>query len=394
MKKKILFIMNNLNCGGAEKALVSLLNEIDFNLYDVDLFLFKKEGIFLSLVPSEVKIIEPFKEYQYFDMPIRIAFEELLKQKKYALLFSRIYFGKTMRKEKIGAVAEQKCWNFIKKSFKELDKQYDLAVGYLEKNPIYFCVDFVKAKKKIGFIHNDYRRLKLDKKLDYYYFQKLDYIFTVSSTCLDILHLTFPQFKEKLKLMHNVLPIKLIQELSDRELEENIFKDSFINIISVGRLAPQKGYELSIQACSILREKGYPINWIVIGEGGERDNLEKLIREHKIQDIMHLIGIRENPYPYIKMCDIFVQTSLFEGKSIAIDEAKVLEKVIIATNFPTVYDQLIDKETGLICEMNPYLIANKIEELINNRLLKLEMENNLKNINFTSSEIDKLLECI
>ncbi|MDB8558406.1 glycosyltransferase [Turicibacter sanguinis] len=394
MKKKILFVMNNLNCGGAEKALVSLLNEIDFELYEVDLFLFKKEGIFLSLVPSQVKIIEPFKEYEYFDMPIKIACKQLIKQKKYTLLFSRIWFGKTMRGENVGTIAEQKCWKFVKKSFKSLDKQYDLAVGYLEKNPIYFCIDFVKANKKIGFIHNDYKKLKLDKILDYPYLEKLDYIFTVSSTCVEILHQIFPEFKEKCKLMHNILPIKLIQELSNREFEKNILKDSCINIVSVGRLAPQKGYELSVQACSILRDRGYSINWVVIGEGLERDNLERLIQEHNIQNTMHLIGIKENPYPYIKMCDIFVQTSLFEGKSIAIDEAKVLEKAIVATNFPTVYDQLIDKKTGMICEMNPNSVANKIEELINNRLLKLQLETNLKNIDFTSSEIDILLKCV
>lgn len=376
-KKNILFVINNLNCGGAEKALISLLETIDYSECDIDLLLFKQEGIFMSKIPEEVNLLPEPENYKYFDMAIKTAVIELIKKGKINIATARILSAYIFRTKESKAVIEQKVWKYLSKAFTKLDTEYDVAIGYLEKNPVYFCIDKVKSKKKIGWIHNDYEKLGMDKNIDNKYFKKLDYIFTVSEECLNVLKRLFPQYDEKFKLMHNIVSDKTIRKLSLEEVRDVEFSDENINIVSVGRLNYQKGFEMAIEACSILKEKGYRIKWNIIGEGEERGNLEKLIRKFNVEDEFKLLGIRENPYPYVAQSNIYVQPSRFEGKSIAIDEAKILNKPIVLTNFSTAKDQIKNKFNGLICDMNSNSLANNIEKIINNNQLKNKLIRNL-----------------
>ena len=376
MKKKILFVINNLNCGGAEKALISLLEIMDYSKFDVDLLLFKREGIFISKIPKQVNLLPEPENYKYFDMSIKTAVIELIKKGRIDIALARILSLYTFKTEK-------------KKSV------YDVAIGYLEKKPIYFCVDKVSAKKKIGWIHNDYEKLEMDKKIDDKYFNKLDYVFTVSEECLNVLKKIFPQYKEKFKIMHNIVSDKAIKKLSLEKVTDVQFNKEDINIVSVGRLNYQKGFEMAIEACSILKGKGYKIKWNIVGDGEERSNLERLINKFNVKDEFKLLGIRENPYPYVAKSDIYVQPSRFEGKAIAIDEAKILNKPIVLTNFSTAKDQIENKINGLICDMNSYSLASEIESLIieselKNNIVKNLMEEKLGN----EDEIMKLYDVI
>ena len=395
MKKKILFIINNLNCGGAEKALISLLETIDYSKYDIDLFLFKHEGIFMSKIPSEVNLLSEPEYYRYFDMSFKKAVLGLIKKFRFDIAFSRLIFSYVFKIEKSKTVVEQKSWNYLSRALSKLDTEYDVAIGYLEKNPVYFCVDKVKAKKKIGWIHNDYEKLGMNKDIDNKYFSKLDYIFTVSEECLNVLKRTFPKYKYKFKVMHNIISVEAIKKLSDENIDDVVFNNENINIVSVGRLNYQKGFEMAVEACAILKKKGYKIKWNIVGEGEERLKLENLIKELNVEDEFNLLGIRENPYPYVKQSDIYVQPSRFEGKSIAIDEAKILNKPIILTNFSTANDQIINEFNGLICDMNSKALANEIEKIISNNELKNKLVNNLLKENLgNEEEIKKLYSVI
>src|SRR4051794_31400716 len=170
MKKNILFVMNNLTCGGAEKALISVLETIDYSMYSVDLFLFKHEGLFFSKIPKQVNLLkEPF-EYKYFDMSIKTAIVDSIKKGRMDIALLRLCAGFIFRKEKNRARCEQRVWRYISKTLKNINKKYDAAIGFLEKNPIYFCIDKVNASKKIGFIHTDYDKLKMDPNIDIKYF--------------------------------------------------------------------------------------------------------------------------------------------------------------------------------------------------------------------------------
>lgn len=367
--------MNNMHCGGAEKALVSLLQSLDYSKYEVDLFLFKNEGILLKQLPKEVTILPQPENYTYFDMSLKKAIIENLKKGNLKVVWYRILAGIVYKTEKIKTVKEQKVWAYLKKVLPSLAKTYDVAIGYLEKTPHYFCIDKVQASKKIGFIHNDYKMLQLDKKIDYPYFLKSDYIVTISEVCQAILKEVFPDFASKIKLMHNISLPETIKKLSNQTTE---LSDAYFSIVSIGRLQEQKGFDTAIQACKILVDSGLNVKWYIIGEGGQRGYLETLIKANQLESHFILLGLKENPYPYVRMATVYAQPSRFEGKSIAIDEAKILHKPILVTNFPSAGDQIENGKTGVIVGMDPQAIASGIAHLLLNEEFTNSLVKNLQ----------------
>lgn len=392
MKKKLLFVMNNLNCGGAEKSLISLLQTIDYSAHEVDLFLFKHEGMFLKKLPREVNVLDAPALYPYFDMPLKTAVIDCIKHKRFRLAAARISAGYIYRSEKNIAKCEQKAWRYLSKSLAGLSKEYDAAIGYLEKTPIYYVIDKVKAHTKIGFIHNDYDKLGMDPNIDDAYFDKLSYIVTVSEECVSLLKERFPKFVHKIELMHNIVSPAAIIGMSTDELD--LPKTGF-SIASVGRLNYQKGFDMAVEACERLVKDGYDIKWYIVGEGREREKLEHLIKAKKLEHALILTGLQENPYPYIKQCDLYVQTSIFEGRCLTITEAKILNKPIVSTNFTVIYDQLSHGENGLIVNQDAVSIYEGIKRLIDNEPLRKHFIDNLqKEALGTEDEIHKLYQWI
>lgn len=392
MKKKVLFIIPSLNAGGAEKSLVNLLNHFNYEEYEVDLFTFFRGGIFEQFLPKEVNIIEYNKDYINFSLSLKSSLINFIKDRKGTLIINRLLFSITNKIKKDRRNIDQYNWRFLSKSLKSINKKYDVAIGFLEKTSIYFCVDKVSANKKIGFIHNDYRELGLNPRIDKEYFEKLDNIFTVSENCLNILKDEFQNEKYKFGIMRNVVSVSMINKMATTH--ESVYKkDKEQILISIGRLHKQKGFDIAIDTCKKLIDKGYDIKWYVIGEGEERDELEKLIAKNNLEDKFILLGIKSNPYPFIKQADIYVQSSRYEGKSIALDEAKILRKPIIITNYTTAKDQIENGENGLIVDTNADSLEEGIEILINDKSIRDKFIKNLSLSNFgTESEIKKLYE--
>ncbi|MFB9325059.1 glycosyltransferase [Paenibacillus aurantiacus] len=361
MKKKLLFVMNNLTCGGAEKALVSLLGTIDYSRFDVDLLLFKHEGLFMKQIPQQVRLLAEPRDYRYFDMPVKTAVADCLRRGRLGLAVARVRAGFIFRGEPNRVRCEQRVWKYVAQSLPPLAQSYDAVIGYLEKNPIYYGVEKVNAVRKIGFIHNDYDRLGMDPGLDYAYFEQLDDIVTVSEGCVEVLKKRFPMLEDRIALMPNIVSPALIRELAQEQAPD--LARGALTLVSVGRLSAQKGYELAIEACALLVAAGYDVKWTVIGEGEERERLSALIRARGLTERFLLAGLRENPYAYMRQSDIFVQTSRFEGKSVAIDEAKILGKPIVVTDFPTAKDQIEDGVNGLIAAMDARSVTEAIRRL-------------------------------
>lgn len=380
MKKKLLFVIPSLDAGGAEKSLVNLLNTLDFSKVEVDLFMFKHNGLFLNLVPKEVSIISLNKEYQLFSKNLGASIVALFLSFKIILLINRILFAINNKTYKNNAIAEQQGWKYLKKSFTKLPKKYDTSIGFLEKSSIYFSIDLVNATNKIGFIHNDYNKLGLNKSFDQNYFQKLHKIVTVSQECAHILKQEFSNQANKVVVMHNIVSGKLIHKMAQEPID---FKENN-TIISVGRLHPQKGFDLAIESAKILRDKEINFCWYVIGEGQERQMLEQLIANYDLQNYFKFLGLKQNPYPYIRQATVYAQTSRYEGKSIAIDEAMILHKPIVVTNFSTAKDQIIDSYNGLIAEMNPESIANAVLKYFEDKNVTQKICSNLQQNNYTT----------
>ncbi|SFL16012.1 Glycosyltransferase involved in cell wall bisynthesis [Paenibacillus sp. 1_12] len=396
MKKELLFVIPSLTSGGGERSLVSLLSKIDYDLYNVDLFLLTHDGLFMDLLPSEVNLIPLSEEYKLFTLPIVHSMRKLLIQGKPSLAYNRIMFSMKNRYSDNLSKREQYNWKFISKSLDRLPKKYDVAVGFLEKTSIYFCVEKVDADKKMGWVHTDYDKLGMDTNIDNEYFSQLDHIITVSEECANILIRSFPEQKEKIAVIYNIVSPTMIKKMAN-ETNHDLYlkKEDEVIILSIGRLHNHKGFEMAVEACKKVIDRGYKIKWNIIGDGEERDKLTQLIKANELQNTFILLGLKTNPYPYIKQADIYAQTSRVEGKSIAIDEAKILNKPILVTNFSTASDQINDNVDGLIVEMDSDAIANGIEKLIVEKSLREMFIKNLAGLQLgTEQEIDKLYDLI
>ncbi len=392
MKKKLLFIMNDLSCGGAEKALVSLLNTLDYSLFDVDLFLFKKEGLFLNQVPKEVIILPVPANYPFFDMPIGKAISRNLKTGNLKIILNRLIAGYIYKTNKTRAVAEQKSWKYLSKVIKPLNKKYDAAIGFLEKKPNYFCVDKVSAKIKIGFIMNDYEKLNMVKEIDNHYFEKLNYIVSDSEESKIVLTKNFPQFKDKFRVIKTIISPKLIEKLAKEEISK--FSNS-PNLISIGRLAHQKGYDLAIDACKILVDKGIKFKWYILGNGEDKQKLTAQVKKNGIENLIEFLGITDNHYPFLKQANIFLHTARFEGFGIVISEAKILNKPMVLTNFNVAKSHITHLKNGLIADLTPQSIADNLEILINDKELREKFSNELKfEAKGTEDEIENFYKLI
>lgn len=396
MKKNVLFVIPSLTAGGGEKSLVNLLSHIDFKRFNVDLFLFNHDGIFMNYIPKKVNVLPLPETYATFSMPLIKSMIAFYKKGQFSLANSRLQYMLTNRKDGLTSIKEQHSWKYLAESIPKLEKKYDVAIGFLEKTSIYFCVDKVEAKKKIGWIHIDYNELGMDPHFDINYFRQLSHIVTVSEECATILKKKFPSERKKIEVIHNIVSPRIIEQLASESTPDVSQKSKDeVRILSIGRLHEQKGFELAVEACHKLVSKGYNIKWYVIGEGDKRTELTKLAKELNVEEHFILLGLRANPYPYIKHADIYAQTSRFEGKSIAVDEAKILNKPILLTNYSTATDQITDGVNGVIVEMNADGICAGIEKLMTDKKLKANIIQNLSQEKKGSEEeIEKLYSII
>ncbi len=357
MKKKIVFVMESLQLGGAEKSLVTLLQNLDTSVCEVDLITFHKEGFFKNFVPKEVNSIYiPFPKVSFFDR-LRYAFKrKFIKNHHPAQLF----------------------WPVVSKYFDTYKKQYDIGIAYNQGLVTYYVADFIKADTKFTWLNTDYKKAGYHIKFDLDFYKKYRKIISVSEEVKKGLLNELQGMNQnfEVEVIKDITERKIITQQSEQKLVKP-FEAHYINIVTVARLVKLKGLHLAIEAAKILTDKSYPVKWHIVGEGMERSFLQKMINEYGLQNVVDLVGSTDNPYPYMKSADIYVQTSLFEGLGLTVIEASYLNKPIVSTNFSTVYGILKDDETGLICEMHAVDVAKRIEELINNKDLKEYLSLNL-----------------
>lgn len=367
--KKILFVIDTLRMGGAEKSLVTLLKAIDKNKYDIDLLVFEEGGVLEAEVPSGINIIYVDDITRAMTLEFRKYARDLLRKGYIMACLQRILLSieaKKGEKKRFG-------WNKIKRYIPKHQKKYDIAISYLEGAPAFYVLDKVNAKKKIGWIHIDMTgRIVSDEERLYY--SRFDYLATISDVCKNAFVQLFPETEKKISIIENIVLEDDVKQKAEEKADLSNWSSDCINLVTVGRLDVQKGIDIGIRACKVLREKGIPVCWHVYGKGSQQKYLEELIEENHLEDIFILEGMKTNPYPYMKKADIIVQPSRFEGKSIVLDEAKILGKAIVVTRYPSVTDQIVDGETGVIVDINPEAIAEGIERIINNSELKHTME--------------------
>ena len=369
MKKKVLFIIGSLQSGGVSKSMVSLLNAWDTEKYDTSLLLCCKDGdVFSDYLPKNIQLIySPVIEhvmggFSSLKWLLAHGYFLLCLGVLLRLILSRMY--RPLASELIARMMPVVS-----------DVHYDLIVDYGGPQLLYYMVNKLSSTKKVSFFHSDYSKWSFYYNADKKYYPLVDHIFTISQTCVDSLKHFFPNCADRVSIMENISSPTIIRRQSLESIGEfkvqidQMKADGNTILCTIGHICRGKGFDFAIEASDILKRNGINFKWLFIGKVLEEDLL-KLIADKELDDNILLVGIQSNPYPYIGLSDIVVHPSRFEGKSIALDEAKILCKPIVVTNFSTVGDQFENGKNGTICEMSGKAVANAIIELINNPTLQ------------------------
>lgn len=374
-------MIGTLQSGGVSKSIVNLLNVMDCTTYDVHLLLLDRAGDILSpYLPSDITV-HVNREIENLHRGLRGVRALVFTGHLWLALGSLI----RMLLSKFSRAWAGRWLAHLMPRFSELS--FDLIVDYGGQQQLYYMVDKLDGKKKITFFHNDYSKWPYYYAADRLYYPKVDQILSISQTCVDVLRAYFPDCKDKISVMQNISSPVLITKQANETVDLPVAP---LSLVSLGHIMRRKGTDFSIDAAKILQKKGVEFKWMLVGKVVEKDLIRR-IEQEGLADCFVVLGIRSNPYPYIKAADIYVHPARFEGKSIALDEAKILCKPIIVTNFSTVNDQFEDRVNASICEMNGGALADAIIELAANKELRQSYVAYLNaHIVDNSSEVEKL----
>lgn len=369
--KKVLFVIESLVCAGAEKSLVTLLNLIDYSKYSVDLQLFSYGGEFESMLPAEVNLLPSLPFFDATGESLKSALTRRLSAHELRILWRRLRYSAALRTGKYNN--SQKAvlfWHNTHNCFETVEQEYDVAIAYAQGSPTFYVVDCVKAKKKFAWVNSCYALNGWFQRFATKKYGAFDKIVCVSDANEAFFHKYFPTLDQKTTIIRDINDGALIEKMSSMETSAaaDMAGDGY-KILTIGRLAVQKGYDIALEACKILKERGARFIWYVLGRGTLEEEIRAAIKEKGLEKHFILLGTRANPYPYIRQADVYVQTSRFEGFGLAIAEARMLNTPVVTTRFDAVYAQMIEGENGLVTDVNAQAVADGIQRLLDDKEL-------------------------
>jgi len=395
MRKNILFVIDSLECAGAEKSLVTLLSLLDYSKFKVDLMLFTHGKMLEEFVPQEVKILNPLEYTDFTLLNLKEAFLHSSRNLNFKMLSARLKYSIKIRMNKYNSAQEARIyWQNVSKVIRNNSKKYDIAISYGQGVPTFYVAEKVQSKKKFAWVNTSFRLNTKERDYQMFFYDKFNKIVTVSDSAQEIFLETFPNYIYKTEVIYDINNYEFIYNLSR---SGKTFDDYFegVRILTIGRLANEKGYDIALKACKKLKESGINFRWYVLGKGYLEDEILNYIKENGLADHFILLGVTPNPYPFIKNSDIYVQTSKFEGFGLAIAEARMLNIPVVTTRFDSVFNQITDGKNGLVVDMTGDAVCNGIIELINNVELRESIVNYLKNeTKGNSEEINKFYQLI
>lgn len=399
MKKKILIVSHFMYLGGVERSLLGLLNQFDYGQYDVSLFLFRHEGELMPYIPEQVHLLPEIRQYTALACPIK----NVVKRGQILLAGSRI-FGKlkaslyyhSHQSSLENAVGIEYSHKYTKWLMPQItpDVTYDLAISFL--TPHYFVAEKVYAKTKIAWIHTDYTKIMINRQSELSMWSKYDHIAAISQSAAVAFDQVFPQLKNKITVIENILPERLVKEQSNAfSISAEMPDDGNIKLLSVGRFSNAKNFDNVPEICSLLIKKGLHVKWYLIGYGADEGLIRSKVQQYHMKDMVILLGKKDNPFPYIKACDLYVQPSRYEGKCVSVREAQMLCKPVVITRYPTSSSQLQDGTDGVIVPMDNTGCAEGISSVLTNKQLLETLQKNCSDRDYSNKqEIKKIYSLI
>ena len=368
--ESVMFLISSFNIGGTEKALINMLEIMDKDKYEVDIYVLEKKGGFLSELPDWINLYE-ITEYPriaplILNIPINIVMD-LLKKGRFFLAI-KLAFTHLLYKL---SDDRSSYYNVVLKEMENINKKYDVSIAYT--GPFDFVTMFilkkVNAKRKIQWIHFDISKFKFNEKFAKKNYKNFNEIITVSEGSAEQLIKILPELKNKIKVIHNFVPQKKCFQKAEEfsPFNENELRSKFI-ILTVGRLTAEKGQIIIPKIVKKLLNRGLNnFIWYIVGDGLLMNKIKKSISENQVDEYIKMVGEISNPFPYYKNADLYVQTSLHEGYCLTIAEAKMFDKYIISTDVVGAYEQIKRKEQGEIVKYDEEQLANAILSFFRNK---------------------------
>lgn len=400
MKARIFIAMHYMEIGGAETALIGLLNALDPARVDVDLFLYDHRGEMMQFIPEWVNLLPQIPKYSVLERPI----VELVKRGFWGIAAARLWAKWLSQKayKRSGSTLENnggldkmsKCTTPLLPKINQ-SVTYDLAISFLTPHRI--VAEKVKAKKKIAWIHTDYTRVWVDAEDELKVWQKYDYVASISGDVTNTFLQVFPSLAPKIVEIENILSPSFVRKRAElQDVDKEFRHEGAITLLSVGRFSDAKNYDNVPDICKrLINKTKLNIRWYIIGYGGDEALIRQKIKEAGMEEHVILLGKRSNPYPYIKACDIYVQPSRYEGKSVTVREAQMLCKPVVVTNYPTAPSQIRSGIDGVIVPMDNEGCAHGLAEVICDKPLQKRIIAHLKTHDYgNESEVEKIYTLI
>ena len=389
--------MHYMELGGAESALLGLLQSVDPERLDVDVFIYSHRGELMKYIPvDKVRLLPEVKAYKLVESPLL----KCVRAGRFDIVLGRMLAKWTVGRSPVPyGMDDIRIFTRIADCVECLmpkinpNVEYDLAISFLM--PHNYVVRKVKAKKKLGWIHTDYSKVYVDVKREEKVWGRLDYIASISEDVGKTFGNIFPNLKEKIIPIENILNAAFIRERAEEFEAPLCNDDNIVKLLTIGRYSYPKKIEEIPAICRRVQDSGVKVKWYIIGYGSTE--IEKEVKRNSekegVADNVVLLGKKDNPYPYIKACDIYVQPSRYEGKSITVREAQILCKPVVVTNYPTAASQIANGIDGLIVPMEIGACADGIASFIKNVEKRENMRLYLQNHDFgNEKEIEKIIK--
>ena len=388
----ILIFSQAMELGGVERSLLGLLDSIDYDRYDVDLFLMRHSGELMPYLNPKANLLPEIPQYASLAVPM----VSLLKSGQIGVFYGRLRgklaakrFDKRHPSSKPSVTALTYSHKFTLPAMPQIsDKTYDLAISFL--TPHYFARERVKAKKYAAWIHTDYTALSFDRSAEFAMWREYDAICGVSEQASRSFRTVFPELSNQVQTVENILPRDLTTKQAEQP-QTDMPSDGAVKILSVGRFCDAKNFDNVPDICRRLMENGLDVKWYLIGYGGDEPLIRQKITEAGMQERVIILGKKDNPYPYMRACDLYVQPSRYEGKAVTVREAQLLGKPVVITSYATSASQLEDGVDGVIVPMDNAGCASGIAALLRDASRMQRLSENCASRDYTNSaEIEKI----
>ncbi len=359
-RMNILFTARTLRSGGSERALINTIKAFSDSRYKITLlFEVKESNTWRSELPNNVEI----KELK-LDNKLYYAFFPLVNPCKSAIGKKLFEIYKKILNNILGHlhVSWNKRYDIVLKHTIPINIEFDLALdfyGYGNFMTAYIAKN-ISAKQKATWVHS-ITLTGINRTNDY--FIDYDKIYCVSNATLKAFNNQYPQYQEKTEVLYNFIDVDQIVKSSQLSVNFS-FDKNYFTIVTVGRLAYEKGFDIAVLSAKEILNRGYDFRWYFIGWGSEETQLQKMIQENKLQKEVIILGQKDNPMPYIKMANLYVQPSRFEGFGLTVAEALVLKKTVIASDIESFREQIQSGENGYLVPITPESFANCIIDII------------------------------